>query len=107
MNERLFSFLRELAKTRGQMYYQPEGGNERELVIFQSEIDEIRDLEAAGILKIIGTPHRESMSGYGYINLIKVELTSRGVTWVSDQSAEIKDANDPHLIRLGKTVQSG
>jgi hypothetical protein len=102
MNKRLFSFLRDLAKTRGQMFYQSEGGNQRELAIFQSEIDEIRDLERAGLLEIIGTPHRESMSGHSYIDLIKIELTSKGVRWVSDQGSETQLANDPHLDRLGR-----
>lgn len=106
MNERLFSFLRDLAKTRGQMYYHAEGGNERELAIFQSEIDEIRNLEGAGLLKIIGTPHRESISGYSYIDLIKVELTSTGVTWVSSEGTNIQEANDPHLIRLGRLFKA-
>jgi hypothetical protein len=66
MNKRPFSFLRDLAKVRGQMFYHPEGGNEKELAIFQNEIDEIRDLERAGLLEVIGTPHRESMSGQLY-----------------------------------------
>ena len=104
MNKRLFSFLRDLAKTRGQMFYHPEG--QRELAIFQSEIDEIRDLERAGLLEIIGAPHRESMSGHSYIDLIKIELTSKGVTWVSDQASETQVANDPHLDRLGRLFKA-
>ena len=106
MNKRLFSFLRDLAKTRGQMYYHPEVGNDRQLASFQTEIDEVRDLERAGLLEIIGTPHRESMSGYSYIDLIKVELTSDGVRWISDQGAELQVTNDPHLIRLGRLFKA-
>jgi hypothetical protein len=88
------------------MFYHPEGGNERELTIFQNEIDEITELERAGLLEIIGTPHRESMSGHSYIDLIKVELTRKGLTWFSNEGSEIQVANDPHLDRLGRLFKA-
>jgi len=106
MNKRLLSFLGDLAKTRGQVYYQPESGNVENLANFQSEVDEIKDLEAEEVLQIIGTPHRESMSGYGHVDLIKVELTAKGVKWLSQHNAETHMTNDLHLTRLGKLFKA-
>jgi protein tyrosine phosphatase (PTP) superfamily phosphohydrolase (DUF442 family) len=60
------------------------------LTKFQSEIDDIEQLAAQGLLNVIGIPHRESRTGKRYRDRIKVELTAKGVAWLTKGDKDAK-----------------
>lgn len=83
MKSRLKQFLNKLSIMRSQGIYAPESNREEDLRSFQDEIDEIQQLADNGMVRIIGDPHQESITGKRYIDRIRVEVTTEGIKWLA------------------------
>ena len=61
----------------GERYFGPAQGHS--LADFQGDVAILENYEGQGWLKIVGEPHRESMSGDRHVDRIRVKLTPEGV----------------------------
>ena len=103
---RLLEFLRGLAETRGRAVYAPKSEDEPGLRSFQSEVDEIEDLAGQGLLRIVGKPHQESITGHRYVDRIQLEVTGKGVNWINSLQPRTDMSQDIHLTRLAKLYKA-
>lgn len=73
MTKRLLDFLDEFSRTGGTLWYPPTAVQQDEIADFQDEVEELRELEAQGFIRI-RFEHPESRSGERMINQVQIEM---------------------------------